>query len=115
VRAARHDQHPESNVRDAEEALARAQADLDAALRVLADFSDEAGARDRLEELRAERDAAQERLEQLGGGAVIAVKITDWETATLAERRALIRATVESVTVAPGRGTGRITVKLLGQ
>lgn len=34
----------------------------------------------------------------------------DWERLTLAERRALIRATIERVTVAPGRGAERITI-----
>ena len=103
----------QANVRDAEGDLERAQGDLDAAIRTLADFSDEPAARDRLTQLRDERDEAQRRLEQIGGGAV-AVTInaaTDWEQLTLDERRALVRATVDQATVAPGRGAERITIK----
>jgi hypothetical protein len=41
---------------------------------------------------------------------------TDWDELSLARRRELIRATVESAIVAPsGRGAERITVRLLGQ
>jgi site-specific DNA recombinase len=57
----------ESKIAGAAADLDHAQAELDAALRVLVDFSDEPGARDRLEALRAERDAAQDRLDRIGG------------------------------------------------
>ena len=58
-----------------------------------------------------------ERVDQLGGtrAAVTVNAAADWERLTLAERRALIRATVDRVTVAPGRGAGRVTVELLGE
>jgi site-specific DNA recombinase len=106
----------EQNSRDAERELAHAQGELDAALRVLADFSDEAGARARLEELRDVRDRAQDRVERLGGArAAVTVTVADWDRLTLDERRALIRATVESVTVAPGQGAGRVSVRLIGE
>ena len=49
----------ESNVREVEAALERAQTDLEAAIRVLTDFADEAATRDRLMTLRAARDDAQ--------------------------------------------------------
>jgi hypothetical protein len=106
----------EQNSRDAERELAHAQGELDAALRVLADFSDEAGARARLEELRDVRDRAQDRVERLGGArAAVTVTVADWDRLTVDERRALIRATVESVTVTPGQGAGRVSVHLVGE
>jgi hypothetical protein len=37
---------------------------------------------------------------------------TDWERLTLDEKREIIRATIERVTVAPGRGAERVTVEL---
>jgi site-specific DNA recombinase len=102
----------ETHVREAEQELDQAQGALEAAIRTLADFSDEPTARERLFDLRQERDEAQQRLAQLGGAAV-AVTInasTDWDRLTLDEKRALIRATVEAATVGPGRGAERITI-----
>jgi len=99
------------------EDLERAQADLDAAFRAFAGFEDEQAARERLTALRTERDAAQERVDRLGGaGAAVTVNAaTDWPRLTLDERRALIRATVDRVVVGPGRGLERVTVQLFGQ
>jgi site-specific DNA recombinase len=101
----------------AEEAAAeldRWQSQLDAAIRAFTGLEDEASARERLEELREGRDAARARLDELAAIAADAVVVDasrDWDLLTLDERRALIRAVVERVTVAPGRGVGRITVK----
>jgi DNA invertase Pin-like site-specific DNA recombinase len=106
-----------ANVRDAELALEQAQQAFDGAIRAFDGF-DEPSARDRLLELRQARDDAQARLEQLGGGASVAVTVnaaTDWDLLTLDERRALIRATVERATVAPGRGAERLAVKLFSE
>jgi site-specific DNA recombinase len=107
----------ESSAREAERALERAQDDLDAAIRVLADFGDEAATRDRLGELRAARDAAQDRLDQLGGrrAAVTVSAAADWDRLSLDARRALIRAVIARVTVAPGRGVDRVGVELVGE
>jgi site-specific DNA recombinase len=106
----------ESNARNAEAALERAQDELDAAIRVLADFADEPAAIERLTQLRATRDEARHRAERLrGAGATVTVSAADWERLTREEQRALIRATVERVTIAPGRGPDRITVELFGQ
>ncbi len=106
----------ESNVREAEDARERAQADLDAALRAFAGLMDEPGAVERLGELREARDGAQARRDQLGGSRVVTVNAgADWDRLTLDERRALIRATVERVTVAPGRGPDRVSVQFVGQ
>ncbi len=97
--------------------LERAQADLDAAFRAFAGFEDEQAARDRLAALRTARDQAQERVDRLGGAraAVTVNAATDWALLTLDERRALVRATIARVDVAPGRGLDRTTVHLLGE
>jgi DNA invertase Pin-like site-specific DNA recombinase len=106
----------ESNAQEAERALERAQSDLQSAIRVLADFADEPAAIERLAQLRDARDAAQERVDRLGGtGRAVTVSGTDWDRLTRDEQRALIRATCERVTVAPGRGIDRVTVKLFGE
>lgn len=99
------------------EYLDRAQADLDAAFRAFAGFEDELAARDRFATLRTARDEAQQRVDRLGGtGAAVTVNASaDWSRLTLDEQRALIRATVARVDVAPGRGLKRATVHLLGE
>jgi site-specific DNA recombinase len=106
----------ESHVREAEQAAEKAQADLDAAIRAFAGLEDEPAALERLSELRQARDEARDRVEQLGGAsATVTVSVADWDTLSLDARRALIRATVERVTVAPGRSSDRVTVELVGQ
>ena len=67
----------------AEDALERAQSDLDGAIRTLADFSDEPAAREKLDQLRQERDEARGRLEQLGPApADLTVSADDWHLLT---------------------------------
>jgi len=107
----------EVNVQQAEQALDSAQADLDAAIRAFAGLSGEVAAIERLDELRAARDRAQERVDQLGStrAAVTVSAFKDWDLLTLDERRALIRATIDRVTITPGRGVERIEVDLLGE
>jgi hypothetical protein len=107
----------EQGAREAAQAVERAEADLQAAFRAFAGMESEPGARERLAELRGVRDSAQEHLDQLGGlRAAVAINAADdWERLTLDERRALIRATVERATVAPGRGADRVSVELFGQ
>lgn len=114
----------EERHRKAEATLTHAQEELDAALRMLADFSDEAGAVDRLNELRRVRDEAQAHLDKLGGSssAVVVRADADWDLFTLAEKRALIKATIKRVSVAPGRRRGnrsiiadRLTIEAFGE
>jgi hypothetical protein len=107
----------ESNAREAEVALERAQANLDAGIRAFTGLEDETAARDRLAELREVRDGAVERLEHLGGHrAVVTLNAADdWERLSLDARRALIRATVARARVSPGRGADRVTVELFGE
>lgn len=105
------------DAREAEAALERAQADLDAAIRAFTGLEDEPAARDRLAELREVRDRAQAHADRLRSlrAAVTINAADDWDSLTLDEQRALIKATVERATVAPGRGPGRITVELFRQ
>ena len=94
-----------------------AQAKLDGAIRSLAELIEEPASIETITKLRAARDAAQEKVDQLGGeGAGVAVRTTtDWDRLAQDERRDLIRATVSRVSVAPGRSPERVTVELLGE
>lgn len=108
----------EDNAREAETGLAAAQADLDAAIRAFAGLEDEQAARDRLAELRALRDQAQERVDHLGASRaqVVVNADTDWNDLSLDARRALIRATVDQVLVrSGGKGAERLTVQLVSE
>lgn len=103
----------ESHAREAERSLEDAQQALDAAIRAFAGLGDEAAAVERIAELRQARDEAQDAVDQLGGaGGTITLSGEDWGRLTLTEKRDLICATVKVVTVAPGRGDGRIGVEL---
>jgi DNA invertase Pin-like site-specific DNA recombinase len=104
----------EQNARAAERALAQAQAALDSAIRAFSGLQDEPVARERLAELAAVRDRAQELVERLGGTdtALTVSAAEDWDLLSLQARRGLIRAVVERALVAPGRGPGRVTVEL---
>ena len=109
----------EAGVREAELALEQAQAALDSAASMIeqAGLATEPSFVNKLAELRQARDDAQTHVDQLGGHrAVVSVSAaTDWDRLTLDEQRALIRATVHRVTVAPGRGADRVTVHLVGE
>ena len=104
---------------EAVRALERAQADLDAAVRsfTAAGLEAESAAVERLAELRKARDDAQTRVDRIGPQAAHTVSVArDWDRLSLAGRRALIKATVESAIVAPsGRGADRIAIRLCGQ
>ena len=104
-------------VEAAARALDAAQAELDAAIRAFEAVMDEPAARERLADLRQTRDEAQEHLDRLSAAQAPAMTVTagDWDRLTLAERRALIQAVVESAAVAPGRGPERVTVELRGE
>jgi len=103
----------ESGVGEAAEELARRQEALDKAIRTFEGLEDEQAARGRLQELRAARDQARERHDELLAASTPAITVSagDWDLLTVEERRALIRAVVERAVVAPGRGPDRITVE----
>jgi site-specific DNA recombinase len=107
----------EGGVNDAADELARRQEALDKAIRTFAGLEDEQAARERLQELRAARDQARERHDELlaASAPAITVGAGDWDLLTLEERRALIRAVIERAIISPGRGTDRITVEPRGQ
>jgi DNA invertase Pin-like site-specific DNA recombinase len=102
----------EDGARKAEQELAAAQGALDAAVRAFDVLGDVESARERLRELRAAVDDAQSRVDQLGaGGTAIGINgDRDWHLLTVDEQRALIRATVQTAVVGPGRGAERITI-----
>jgi hypothetical protein len=103
----------EDSARQASGALDHAQSRLDALIEILDPL--EPAARKRLQEATAARDEARAALDRLGDSAG-AVVVRGWDDRlTLEERRALIRATVERVDVAPGRGPDRVTVHLFGE
>jgi DNA invertase Pin-like site-specific DNA recombinase len=103
------------NARDAEIALERAQAELDALIAILDPL--EPAARQRLATATETRDQAREHAERLGGNraAVTVNASTDWDRLSLDGRRALIRAVVDRVEIGPGRGGERVTVQLVGE
>lgn len=107
----------ESGVGEAAEEFARRQDALDKAIRSFAGLEDEQAARERLQELRAARDQARERHDELLAASAPAITVSagDWNLLTLEERRALIRAVVERAVVSPGRGSDRITIESRGQ
>jgi len=104
------------NAREAVTGLERAQDDLEGALRSFAvtGLENEPAAVERLTVLRQARDDAQAKVDQIGPSQALTVSPADWDVLSLAERRDLIRATVERAVVAPtGRGAERISVSLL--
>jgi site-specific DNA recombinase len=104
------------NAWNAAHALESAQGELEAALRSFtsAGLSSEPAAVERLSGLRQARDDAESQLRQLDVQAEFTISAdVDWDKLSRDEQRALIRATVESATVAPtGRGAERISVCL---
>jgi site-specific DNA recombinase len=103
----------EGGANDAAAELERRQEALAAAIRAFAGLEDEAAARERLQELRAARDEARERHDQLIAASAPAITVSagDWDALTLDERRALIVAVVDRAVVRPRRGPDRITVE----
>lgn len=108
----------DTRIAEAEAEVEQSETELDAAVAAFSGLEDVASARQRLVELRDARDAARDRLSELRVASVPAVAITasgDWDDLTSDERRALIRAVVDRVTVSPGRGPDRITVYPRGE
>lgn len=115
------------NAEKAVHALESAQTALDSAVLgfAAAGVAAEPSAVERLAELRQDKEAAEAALDQLGGhGAARTITVArDWDKLTQDEKRELIRATVSSVVVAPGRGgrgsgdlnlADRLTINFIG-
>ena len=101
--------------RGAEEAvrdLERCEFELTAAVHAFTGLEDVDAARERLQELRQERDRARDRLDELQAATAPAITVTagDWNLLTVDEQRALVRAVIDRVDVAPGRDADRVTV-----
>jgi site-specific DNA recombinase len=81
-------------------------------------LTSEPAAIERLAELKASRDQAQDRHEQARSQLTTtsrAVTVGDPDELDLAERRDLIATVIDSVIVAPGRGPDRISIEPKGQ
>jgi len=104
-------------VEGAEGDLVAAEAALEAAVEAFSALDDVPAAKARLVALRDARDAARERLAELqdAAGPAITVTVDDWDMLTIEEQRSLIVAILDRVSVAPGRGSDRITVYPRGE
>jgi hypothetical protein len=102
----------EARAREAEDALERAQANLDAAIDALEDFTDASATR-KLDKLRAVRDDAQKQVDELPRTRPTkTIRVAeDWNLLSLPDKRALIRATIKRVVVDPGKGVDRVTIE----
>ena len=108
----------EKGLAKAEDDLAAREKALDAAVGAFTGLEDVESARDRLLTLHDECDAARDRVDELRAASAPALTITasdDWERLNLAERRALVRAIIERVDVAPGRGADRLRIQAFGK
>jgi DNA invertase Pin-like site-specific DNA recombinase len=103
----------EDGVAEAEHDLELREQELSAAVRAFTGLEDVEATRDRLLELRDARDGARDRLGELQAAIVPAVTVSagDWDSLSLDGRRALVRAVLDRVVVAPGRGAARITIE----
>jgi hypothetical protein len=99
-----------SGRREAEHAVETAQAALDRAIAAFSALGDEPAAIAKLGELRDARDAARERLAQLGPASdTLALGLgKDWSELSFDEQRALIKALVNAVMIRRGRGEEKI-------
>ena len=104
----------EATATDAKQELEQAEQALDGAIAMLTGLEDVRAAQERLADLRQARDDAQGKADQANESRAVVTTAggRDWHTLSLDDQRALIRATIESATVRPGRGEGRIKVKL---
>ncbi len=101
--------------REIEKDLGSAEVARDAAISAFDGLEDLQATRDKLAELAAAVDAAQDRLAQLpvGNVALLHHGAEDWDKLTHAEQREAIRLVIESAKVGPGRGAERITIEAL--
>jgi site-specific DNA recombinase len=104
--------HADHDVQTAAAEADHAEARYAAAVRVLDPL--DPGEVDRLREFKAERDRARDRLEEAraqSNAATLAVSVEDWDDLTRDEQRDLIRAVIERVSVKPGRRPDRLAVE----
>ena len=103
----------DDGISEAVDELTRTKQALDAAVQTFTGMEDVPSTREKLHELRDARDAAQSRVDDLRAAMVpsITVRAGDWDLLNLEERRALIRAVIERVEIAPGREPERISIE----
>jgi DNA invertase Pin-like site-specific DNA recombinase len=97
----------------AQQELDAAQRALDGAISAFSGLETEPAAVNRLRELRDARDAARDRYDQLAADqAAVTVVITsaDWDDLHIDDRRDLVQAVIERVTVTRGRGADRVHI-----
>jgi hypothetical protein len=83
-------------------------------VQAFAGLDDVQAVNERLHGLREAREAARSRVDELSAATAPSVTLAagDWDLLTLDERRALIRALIESaLVVSGGRGAERISVE----
>jgi site-specific DNA recombinase len=98
----------------AQRAAETTQQALDGAIAAFSGLESEPSAIARLQELREARDTARTRYVELSNAQralTVVVTADDWDDLHLDDRRDLIRAVLERVTVAPRRGTGRVRIE----
>jgi DNA invertase Pin-like site-specific DNA recombinase len=108
----------QADLRRADRELEQARERLDSLVEMLDGYDDVAKTREKLAAARDDRDAKGARVEQLRrafGRDISLDAFRDWNEITLAGRRDLISAVIESAAVAPGRGDSRITIQPFGE
>jgi DNA invertase Pin-like site-specific DNA recombinase len=93
--------------------MEEAQQAYERAIRILMRHADEGAARDELDELARQRDAATEQHAHLTARTtpdLIVRTVDDWDDLSLDHQRRVIRATIERAVVTPGRGEGRLKI-----
>jgi DNA invertase Pin-like site-specific DNA recombinase len=104
----------DNGVLTAQRAAETTQKGLDGAIAAFSGLESEPAAVTRLQELREARDAARTRYVELAAAQramTVVVTAADWDDLHLDDRRDLIQAVIERVTVAPGRGADRVQVE----
>jgi site-specific DNA recombinase len=103
----------EGGVGEAADELARRQDALDKAIHAFDGLGDEEATRERLRELRAARDQARERHDELLAASAPAITVSagDWDLLSDEGKRDLIKAVIGAAVVRPGRGADRISIE----
>lgn len=103
----------ESGVLAAQHELDAAQQALDGAIAAFSGLETEPAAVNRLRELRDARDAVRDRYDRLAAdqtAMTVVITAADWDDRHIEDRRDLVRAVIERVTVEPGRGADRVRI-----
>jgi DNA invertase Pin-like site-specific DNA recombinase len=100
---------------DAETEVAAKEEQLNVAVAAFDGMGDVAAIRAKLLGMRADAEAARERLEELRAafGTPALASLADWDDMTLAEQRSILRVFIKRIVIIPGRGTldQRVTIE----